>query len=67
MKIDKNRELTELIAFGVFFYIIPLALLSFGYIPFEGRHIILFLMGIILAAYSIQKKIKAHKLGFRVE
>ncbi|MBW6432031.1 CPBP family intramembrane metalloprotease [Patescibacteria group bacterium] len=67
MKIDKNRELTELIAFGVFFYIIPLALLSFGYIPFEGRHIILFLMGIILVAYSIQKKIKAHKLGFRVD
>lgn len=67
MKIDKNKELTELIAFGVFFYIIPLALLSFGYIPFEGRHIILFLMGIILVAYSIQKKIKTHKLGFRVD
>lgn len=67
LDVNKNKELTELIAFGFFFYVIPLFLLSFGYIPFEGRHVVLFLMGLILIAYAIQKKIKSKDLGIRTD
>lgn len=65
--VSENREdeFRELVAFSVIFYVIPLFLLSFGYIPFEARHGVLFLMGLILVAYAIQKNISPRDLGLR--
>ena len=63
--INKKDEFRELAAFTVLFYLIPILMLSFGYIPFEARHIVLFVMGLVLMAYAISKGIKAKELGFR--
>lgn len=64
-KYNKIDEFRELAAFSVLFYLIPIVLLSLGYIPFEARHVILLIMGLVLVAYSIAKGVKPRKLGFR--
>jgi membrane protease YdiL (CAAX protease family) len=66
-KVNKLNEFRELVAFTVLFYIIPIFMLSMGYIPFEARHVVLVIMGLILVAYAISKHIGARKLGFRVD
>jgi membrane protease YdiL (CAAX protease family) len=62
---NRKKELREFIAFLGFFYILPIFLLYRGYLPFYSFRIILFVVGIILIAYSIDKKIPKEKLGFR--
>lgn len=67
IKVNKKAEFQELVAFTVLFYIIPILMLSFGYIPFESRHMVLFTMSLVLVAYAVSKRISARKLGFRVD
>lgn len=65
MKINKKLELQELTAFTVFYYLLPIILLSLGYLPFSSRHVVIFFIGIILIAYAIDKNIKPADLGLR--
>jgi len=53
----------EFTGFLVFFYLIPILLLSFGILPFWSRHVILTLMGVVLAAYVVDHGIKTNQLG----
>jgi membrane protease YdiL (CAAX protease family) len=63
MEETKKQMFNEFTGFLVFFYLIPILLLSFGYLPFWSRHLILTLMGIILTAYAIDHGIKTNQLG----
>jgi membrane protease YdiL (CAAX protease family) len=62
---NKKELRQEFIGFIGFFYALPIFLLYIGLIPFRVYYSILMLMGLILAAYSIQKGITAKNLGFR--
>lgn len=62
---DRKVLRQEFIGFIGFFYVVPIALLYLGIIPFKIYYPILMLMGLILAAYAIQKGITAEHLGFR--
>lgn len=62
---NKKELRQEFIGFFGFFYALPILLLYVELIPFKVYYGILMLMGLILAAYSIQKGITARSLGFR--
>jgi uncharacterized protein len=64
---EKKLIRRELTAFIAFFYIIPIAMLYFGLLPFWSRHLVLVLMTFILTAYAIGKPIKLRELGFRAD
>jgi len=61
----KLQHFQEVGGFFGFFYILPIALLYFGVIPFRATFGVLTLTGIILAAYAVSKPISARDLGFR--
>lgn len=63
MNETKQQMFNEFTGFLVFFYLIPILLLSFGVLPFWSRHVILTLMGVILSAYAIDHGIKTKQLG----
>ncbi len=65
--INKKEQLRELTAFTVFYYLLPITLLSLGWLRFEYRHVIIFLLGVILIAYAIDKGIKPSDLGLRTD
>jgi membrane protease YdiL (CAAX protease family) len=60
----KTQDFNEIAAFIGFFYILPILGLTFGFFPFWSRHLVLFLAGIVLLAYSITKEISFKELGF---
>lgn len=61
---DETLKKREFIGFIGFFYALPILLLYFDVIPFRAYYAILLLMGLVLAAYSIQQGISAEELGF---
>lgn len=63
MNEEKQKLFNEFTGFLVFFYLIPILLLSFGILPFWTRNVILTLMGIILAAYAVDHGIRTDQLG----
>lgn len=64
LNMDKQSLRREFIAFLGFFYALPISLLYFEILPFNIYYSILMLMGLILAAYSVQKEIPGRELGF---
>ncbi len=42
-------------------------MLLIGYVPFEARHAVLFLMSLVLVVYAISKRLKVKDLGFRTD
>lgn len=66
-QLDLKQAKRELIAFIGFFYLIPILMLYFGYLPFWSRHVVLALMGFVLTAYAIGRPIGHKELGFRTD
>lgn len=60
-----QRNIQKAVGFFGIFYILPIALLYFGIIPFRATFAILTLTGIILIAYAVSKPISGRDLGFR--
>ncbi|MDD3678833.1 MAG: CPBP family intramembrane metalloprotease [Patescibacteria group bacterium] len=66
-KSPKKEDFYEISAAILFFYLLPIASLSYGIIPRDSNHLVLVIMSLIMVAYAISKPISARSLGFRAD